>query len=146
MTSSAPTANLALSNEMGAPLVDAERRADIRVWSITCLIVAAIFLLLQNPYWVPGGDSEVYLGSAINLAKGNGYLFNGQPTRIAPPGWPMLLAVVIKYVSPTFIALKLLTLTSMLAALATFYWVLRRFAPPKTCAAILVLTSLISHV
>ena len=146
MTSSAPSANLALSSDAIPTRVNADRRADIKAWSIACLIIAAIFLLVENPYWVPGGDSEVYLGSAINLAKGNGYLFNGQPTRIAPPGWPMLLALVIKYISPTFIALKLMTLASMLGALATFYWVLRRFATPKTCAVIIVLTSIISHV
>lgn len=146
MTSSAPSADLVLPSETTTSLVDVDQRADLKVWIITCLVVAGIFLLLENPYWVPGGDSEVYLGSAVNLAKGNGYLFNGQATRIAPPGWPMLLAAVIKYVSPTFIVLKLLTLASMLAALATFYWVLRRFAPPKTCAAIIVGTALVSHV
>jgi len=48
-------------------------------------IVAAMFLALENPYWVPGGDSEVYIASARNIALGNGYMFNGQAARIAPP-------------------------------------------------------------
>lgn len=133
------------------PLADTEAsvtetRADVKVWAITCLVVAAIFLLLENPYWVPGGDSEVYLGSAINLAKGTGYLFNGQPTKIAPPGWPFVLAFVLKFVSPTFLALKLVTLGCMTGALATFYWVLRRFASPATCSLLIVLSALVSHV
>ncbi len=118
---------------------------DRKWWLIAVSIVAAIFLLLENKYWVPGGDSEVYLGSAINLVKGHGYLFNGQATHIAPPGWPWVLALLLK-ISPTFLFLKLATLFCMWAGLATYYWVLRRFASPMLCAAAIVLTALISHV
>ncbi|MBC8107222.1 MAG: hypothetical protein H7Z14_11580, partial [Anaerolineae bacterium] len=123
-----------------------ESRRDRKIWLITIGIVAAIFLLLENPYWVPGGDSEVYISSARSIAMGNGYMFNGQAARIAPPGWPMVLAVVMKFISPTFLALKLMTLGCMLGALATYFWVLRRFAPPILCAAVIILTALISHV
>src|SRR5262252_1437983 len=100
---------LGVSNFDGTASIpaNADARADVKVWSITCAIVAVIFLALQNRYWVPGGDSEVYVASAKNLAIGNGYMFNGAPARIAPPGWPMLLAAVMKWVSPTFLALKL---------------------------------------
>ena len=87
-----------------------------------------LYLLLENPYWVPGGDSEVYLAIARNLARGQGYLFNGQPARIAPPGWPMLLAGIIKFVSPSFLLLKLVTLASMVGAMAIYYRIVRRFA------------------
>src|SRR5687767_10118763 len=103
---------------------------DARVFTGTMILLAAMFLLLQNRYWVPGGDSEVYTAIARSLASGQGYLFNGQPARIAPPGWPMLMALVIRHVSPEFLALKLLTLASMLGAMAIYYWIIRRYARP----------------
>lgn len=123
-----------------------ERRRDWRVWFVTVAIVGVMFLLLQNPYWVPGGDSEVYVAAARNIALGNGYMFNGQPAKIAPPGWPMVLAAAMKFVSPSFLLLKLITLTCMLGALATYFWVLRRFTSAVVSSAIIVLTALISHV
>jgi hypothetical protein len=119
---------------------------DARVFTGLLVVLAAMFLLLENRYWVPGGDSEVYIAIARNLASGQGYLFNGQAARISPPGWPWLMAAVIRYVSPTFLALKLLTLTSMLGALAIYYWIVRRHAAPLTAAAVVLLTAVISHV
>lgn len=116
------------------------------MWSVTVAIILAMFLALQNPYWIPGGDSEVYLAIARNIAAGNGYMFNGQPARIAPPGWPMLLAAAIRHVSPEFLVLKLLAMGSMLGALAISYWILRRYVLPVTASAIIVLTALLSHV
>src|SRR5687768_6027375 len=117
-----------------------DRRRDRRIWLVTVGIVAAMFLLLENPYWVPGGDSEVYVAAARNIALGNGYMFNGQPAKIAPPGWPMVLAFAMKFISPSFLLLKLITLACMLGALAAYFWVLRRFAQPMLCAAVIVCT------
>ena len=120
--------------------------SDARVFTGLMVVLATLFLLLENRYWVPGGDSEVYAAIARNLASGQGYLFNGQAARISPPGWPWVMSVVIKYVSPTFLALKLLALTSMLGALAIYYWIVRRHAAPLTAAAVVLLTAVISHV
>src|SRR5438105_3736535 len=103
---------------------------DRRIWIASTAIVAVLFLLLQNPYWIPGGDSEVYASAARSIVLGQGYMFNGQAARIAPPGWPLVLAAVMKFISPSFLVLKLVTLSCMVAALAVFYCVLRRFAPP----------------
>src|SRR4051812_38594889 len=61
--------------------------------------------LLQNPYWVTGGDSEVYTCIARSLAQGKGFVFNGQPVAMVPPGWPILQAGVMK-VTNLFLALK----------------------------------------
>ena len=119
---------------------------DARVFTGTMVLLSAMFLLLENRYWVPGGDSEVYTAIARSLASGQGYLFNGQAARISPPGWPWLMAAVIKYVSPTFLALKFLTLTSMLGALAIYYWIVRRHVAPLTAAAVVLVTAVISHV
>jgi hypothetical protein len=48
--------------------------------------------------------------------------------------------------SPTFLALKLVALASMVVALGTFYWICRRFASPATAAASVLVTGVLSHV
>lgn len=122
-----------------------ERHVD--VW---CLLAAAlgsslIFALAWNPYWVPGGDSEVYVAIARNLALGNGYQFNGLPVSMVPPGWSAALAGVL-LASPTFAAMKLAALASMLGFVLLGYRVCRRFAPPGVCLAATLGTSLLSYV
>src|SRR3954463_5075367 len=87
----------------------------------TVLILFFIYGLLQNPYWVPAGDSELYTAVARNLAIGQGYTFNGQPVAITPPGWPWMLAAVMK-LTPYFLPLKLLAMTCMIGSLAIDYW------------------------
>jgi hypothetical protein len=104
-----------------------------------------MYLLLENPWWVPGGDSEVYIEIAKNLALGNGLLWNGRPVGMVPPGWPMVMALVMK-ISPTFLALKLLTLACMLGALGCFYWICRRFASPGLSCAAVLLSGILSHI
>lgn len=120
--------------------------ADWKIFTATLTIVLLLFLVLQNRYWVPGGDSEVYLAIAQNIATGNGYMFNGQAARIAPPGWPLLMAGVIKFISPTFLALKLTAMSAMIAALGIYYWILRRYVDPLPAAGAILLTAIISHV
>ena len=38
-----------------------ESRRDWTIWAATMFVIAVMFALLQNPYWVPAGDSEVYV-------------------------------------------------------------------------------------
>lgn len=104
-----------------------------------------IFLLLFNPYWVPGGDSEVYTAIARSLALGQGYKFNGHPVAMLPPGWPRFLAAVM-WISPTFTVLKLATMSCMLGSLAISYWICRRFASPGLSMLAILLTGILSHV
>jgi hypothetical protein len=118
---------------------------DAVAFGVAMITLLGLYLLLQNPYWVPGGDSEVYTAIARNLAAGEGYTFNGQPVSLLPPGWPLLLAAAMK-ISPTFLFLKLLTMTCMLGSLAIAYWICRRFASPTLCALVIILSGTISHV
>src|SRR5436190_10639214 len=97
-----------------------------RVWIALTITVTALYLLLYNPYWVPGGDSELYLAVARNWAIGRGHMFNGQSVSICPPGWPLLLAGAMK-ISPSFALLKLITLLSMAGAMSIWYLILLRF-------------------
>jgi hypothetical protein len=109
------------------------------------LILLFIYGLLQNPYWVPAGDSELYTAVARNLAIGQGYTFNGQPVAITPPGWTWMMAAVMK-ITPYFLPLKLLAMACMIGSLAIDYWIIRRFVSPAKAVGIILLTAIISHV
>lgn len=117
---------------------------DRKWFTITLLGMLVIYGSLQNPYWVPGGDSEAYTSSARDMALGMGYQFNGQPVAMIPPGWPAVMAVVMK-ITPYFLPLKLLTMTCMIGGLAIGYWIARRFVPPRTAALVILTTAIVSY-
>ncbi len=111
-------------------------------------LVAALLLLfglLQNQYWVPAGDSELYSSIARNLALGRGYTFLGQPVAISPPGWSWMMSVIMRITSAVW-PLKLAAMTCMTASLAMGYWIARRFVSPTQAVCVILLTAVISHV
>jgi hypothetical protein len=108
-------------------------------------LLLVLYLLLENPYWVPGGDSDFYVAIARNLAREGRYEYNGLPVAISPPGWPMMMAAVLK-VSPYFLTLKLVTLLCMLGSLALSFFILLRFVNPRVAAGAIVLTGLLMPV
>ena len=71
---------------ISAPVVS--HPLDRKLWPLTLGLLLTLYLLLQNPYWVPSGDGEFYIAAARSLATGEGYRFNGLPIGSAPPGWP----------------------------------------------------------
>src|SRR5438045_8392196 len=107
-----------------------DTRIAWRVWAMLVVGIAALYLLMFNPYWVPGGDSELYIAVARSLAQGKGYVFNGHFVSISPPGWPLVLAAAMK-ISPTFGFFKVITIAFMSFALGMWYWLLMRFVPMK---------------
>lgn len=118
---------------------------DVIAFAITLVILLVLYLPLQNPYWAQGGDSEVYITAARNLATGNGYMFNGLPVSISPPGWSIVMAGLM-LISPTFLLLKLAAMSCMIGSLAITYWICRRFVSPIVSVMVVSLTALISHV
>jgi hypothetical protein len=73
-----------------------------------------------------GDDSAQYVNHARNLATGRayedtGYIFNPQAPRVGPPsyppGFPLLLAPIVKVFGLDFIALKSVSLVCMTAAI-----------------------------
>lgn len=118
---------------------DPARTADARKWGrITVGLLGTLYLLLLNTYWVPGGDSDFYVAVARTLARGGSFEYNGLPVSISPPGWPWVMALVMK-VSPTFLALKVVTLVCMLSSLGLAYRCCLRFATPRTSALAVML-------
>jgi hypothetical protein len=113
--------------------------------AILLLGLLALFGLLANPYWVPSGDGEFYVAAARSIALGQGYRFNGLPIGSAPPGWPAMMAAVMK-ITPYVLPLKLLTMGCMIASLMLSYRVVRRFVGPPQALAVILLTAALSHV
>ena len=109
------------------------------------LILLVLYGLLQNRYWVPAGDSEFYIAAARSLARGEGYRFNGLPVASAPPGWPAMMAVVMR-ITPYFLPLKLLAMGCMIGSLSVAYAIVRRFVSPREAVAVILFTALLSHV
>ena len=64
---------------------------------------------------------------------------------VTPPGWPLVLAGLLK-ISPTFLWLKLCLIGMMLGSAGLNYRVLRRFASPRLAATVVVLAGLLGWV
>ena len=122
-----------------------ERWPDRSILPTLIAILLVMYGLLQNPYWVPAGDSELYTAAARNLAIGQGFTFNGQSVAITPPGWSWMMAGVMK-ITPYFLPLKLLAMGCMISSLVIGYCIVRRFVSATKAAAIILLTAVISHV
>jgi hypothetical protein len=119
--------------------------SDSFAFPLTIAALLLIYGLLQNACWIPSGDSEVYISIARNLARGDGYVFNGQPVAMVPPGWPLAMAILMK-ITPYFLPLKLFAMSCMIGFFACGYWIVRRFASPNRTVAIILLTAMLSVV
>jgi len=104
------------------------------------LILAVCYGLLQNGYWYPGNDSELYISLARNIATGNGYQFNSYPVAKVPPGWPLVLAAATK-ISPSFQFLNALLMAFLLATAAFWYWILHRFTTAGRSFVVLLIAA-----
>jgi len=122
--------------------MDPSRRREWTYCLVLLLALVALFGVQQNGRWVLGsGDDAYYLAIARNFATGKGYQWNGAPAPDASPGWPLLLAGVMK-VSPSFAFLNLLPMTFLLGAALIWYRILLRYVRPREA----FLTVLISAV
>ena len=121
------------------------RRDVIRWFFAVASVLLLAYLLLQNPFWVPGGDSDFYVSVARSMARGQGFKYNGLPVAISPPGWPWLMAQVLRF-STAFLTLKLLTMACMYASLLLSYFIALRFVKPSTAAIATLLCGLLMPV
>src|SRR5262245_28138271 len=116
------------------------------VWCAVAIIGCTLVLgALHHPYWVRGGDGDVYIGLARNIATGQGYRFNGQPVSLVPPLWPLVLAGAMKLTSSLYL-LKLIQIGLLLAGFCGFFFVLLRLSSARTSCVILIATALLPNV
>lgn len=122
----------------------------IGIWlAIASTAIAVLWGALINPYWVPSGDGDAYVAVARNLVKADtfarGFTYNGEPFRIAPPGWPLVLSMLIR-ISAEFWFIKLSMMLMMLGSLVATYLIAIRYVSPRVAAGVIVLTALLQPV
>jgi hypothetical protein len=128
-----------------APLIARGTRAAFWFSAAVIVLLAGIYSLLINPFWVRHGDGEVFLGIARNLVQGRGYRFNGQPVQIVPPGWPLVLAAAMT-LTTKLLWLKLLPMLSMIGFLSISYVILLRYTTPIVAALCIVTVAILDPV
>lgn len=83
-------------------------RRDTRALSavfIGALALRLAFVLAVRP--TPVSDPRWYFGRAIGIVHGAGYSVGGHPTAFWPPGWPYVLAGIIRVAGPSPFAAEL---------------------------------------
>ena len=100
----------------------ATRRREL----VLALIALGQFCLIVNSSWNATPDSALYLSLGESLARGDGYVFNGEPHTFVPLGFPSILAGAARLFGPDFLTYRLLmALTGLLAAGFGFLFVKR---------------------
>jgi hypothetical protein len=140
MTLVSPSTTLPIAD--AAPQVAPIPRVRWYAYAFVAVAVFGIFFALLNPFWLRGGDGDVYLCLARSLVRGEGYRFNGQPVAMVPIGWPIVLAAAMK-ISSSFSFLKFLLIGLMSFGLFMWFCALRRLTSPLIAACAVVITALL---
>lgn len=115
--------------------IDAAERANAvpsrLKWGMALVLcVLTIFILLQNGYYVPNSDGEYYISVARNILLGRGYVYNGEPVGLVPPGWPLVLAGALA-ISDSFAVVNWVPALMLLGSAAMWFCVLTRLTTVK---------------
>jgi hypothetical protein len=105
------------------------------------VLLATLYLLAIGPYWKISPDSVSYVEGAVSLASGQGYLKDGEPVLVFPPGTSLLFTIPLLLFPNSYLALNALVTGFALLAHAACY-VLFRKRMDSTWAALTVLLSL----
>lgn len=88
------------------------------------------FFLIVNSAWKATPDSALYLELGESLARGGGYVFNGEMHTYVPPGYPVLVAAVARVFGESFLHYRILmALLGLLTALAGYLLIYRLCGP-----------------
>lgn len=68
-----------------------------------------------HTHWRVGRDSALYLCLGRSLAEGQGYVYNHAPHTLVLPGFPMMIAAVMRVFGPDFLPDRVLPLNTMMA-------------------------------
>ena len=111
-------------------------------WWLLAAAIAAFYLAGLSSQWNLGSDSALYLLLGTSLAEGEGYTLFGEPHAFVPPGYPMLLALLIKTGGPSMLWLNLTMIVMGLGAVAASYFLLRSFTTVKQATLCTLLVAL----
>ncbi|MBI5247938.1 MAG: glycosyltransferase family 39 protein [Desulfomonile tiedjei] len=93
---------------------------------ILSFVVAAGFCLIVNSSWNATPDSALYLTLGESIARGDGYVFNGEPHTFVPPGLPLILAGAARFLGPEFLYYRIvMALAGLLTAWFGYLFVAR---------------------
>jgi hypothetical protein len=96
------------------------------------IVSAALFALLINTSWNATPDSAFYLSLAESIATGKGYIFNGEPHTYVPPGFPLMLAFVVKLFGINFFGYRLFMAIMGFSTGVLFYSFIRYYVGKNT--------------
>jgi len=117
-----------------------------RTWQCALLLLIACYALqIFSPLRL-NTDSIILLSMADSVAHGGGFLYQGHKT-VHPPGYPALIAVLLKFRLGYSSAIIGMNLILLLGGLFSVYRILgRRFFQNKTTNLIVCSLSLLSYV
>lgn len=104
------------------PFVSRNRRRW--VWGVS-LVVLLVYLAGISPHWWVGEDGALYLCLGRNLALGKGYTLAGEAHTLVPPGYPGLLAVLMRIGADSFLAMNVVMGLMGLGSAVVCYLLLR---------------------
>ncbi len=123
--------------------MDTTSHRDARYCLLLLVILGALYGACQNGQWLPGGgDDAFYLTIARNLGQGKGFVWDGAPVTLVPPGWPAVLAAAMR-LSRSFWVLNLMLMFLCLGAACTWYWLIRHFASPTRAFAVVLIAGVL---
>jgi len=79
-----------------------------RSLALFALIVVLLYAAGVSGHWRFQRDSALYMGLGRSLAETGSYSFNGEPHRLALPGFPALLSLVYRTVGESFLAMNVM--------------------------------------
>lgn len=90
------------------------------------IVVLIMYCLVINSSWKAIPDGALYLELGESIARGDGYVFNGEPHTYVPPGYPGIVAAVVALAGKNFTAYRaLMACLGILTALAGYFFILR---------------------
>lgn len=117
-----------------------------KTWLAVVLAIVAMYVLGISPHWWIGKDAGLYLNLARNLAEGRGYTLAGVPNVNVPPGFPFLLAGMMRIGAGSFLAINIVIALTGLATVLASYLLLRELVHPDWAMLMAIVVALSNEI
>ena len=105
-------------------------------------VLVVIYVAGVSGKWWPTPDSALYQSLGRSIARGDGYVFNGQPSTRVTPGMPLILAGLRLAFGPGFWGPNAFVAACGLGALLMAYLTLARLGPRCVALAAVLATGM----